>query len=168
MLVPIIIGLPYPPYYGGGITKNPPVWGVKNASGGVTPPGDSSPKWVGVRTEWGGVQEESKFSNFKWLLPGMGRSAGGSLWRLLPGIRGSHDHGFLSSISWEIVSRSKITPKSYSKYKVYTLYFQGFENNQMFKMKKILTTNPLCFEENGNGAGFLGILDLERRTQCSQ
>ena len=73
------LGLPYPPYYGWESPKIPPVWGVvKNASGGVTPPGDSSPKWVGVRTEWGGVQEESKFSNFKWLLPGMGRSAGGS------------------------------------------------------------------------------------------
>ena len=60
------IGLPYPPYYGWESPKIPPVWGVvKNASGGVTPPGDSSPKWVGVRTEWGGVQEESKFSNFK-------------------------------------------------------------------------------------------------------
>ena len=76
---PARLGLPYPPYYGWESPKIPPVWGVvKNASGGVTPPGDSSPKWVGVRTEWGGVQEESKFSNFKWLLPGMGRSAGGS------------------------------------------------------------------------------------------
>ena len=68
---------------------------------------DSSPEWGGVL---GGVYEDSS------------PEYGGAM--IMDSYHRYHGKLFLDP---------KSPPKSYSKYKVYTLYFQGFENNQMFK-----------------------------------
>ena len=93
---------------------------------GGTPGGAKISKIQGAPPGNGGEHRgESQSLNFRWLPPEMG---GGST----RGVSGEHMimdsyHRYHGNKGF----RSKIIQKLCSKYKVYTLYFQGFENNQI-------------------------------------